>query len=336
MKKAAKQKPAGTKAPKAKTLVQYDDRGFKSFMKCLWRDKALVVMALPAVVLMIMFNYIPMTGLVLAFKRFDFSAGLYASPWNGFENFKQLFLVGDTFWRITRNTVGYYLLFTALETVCSIALAIAINELVFKKIGKYTHSILIMPTFISFVAVSYIVKALLDYNTGFINSIIASGGGEKINFYLQASYWPFILALVHIWKNTGYASVLYLSVLSGIDPELYNSASLDGAGTWKRIRYITIPMLVPMMIIKLLLGLGNIMHSDTGMFYQVTRNTGALYETTQVLDSYVLNTIMNPAAASAGYGVVAATTFYQSVVGLVMILIVNGIVRKFSPENAMF
>ncbi len=301
-------------------------------IKSLWKDRELALMALPAVILLILFNYVPMTGLVLAFKKFDYSLGLYNSPWNGLENFKHLFLAGDTYWRITRNTVGYYLLFTVIETVCSIALAIGINELVFKKIGKYTHSIMIMPTFISYVAVTYIVKALLDYNTGVVNSMITAGGGERINFYMQAQFWPLILVLITAWKQTGYGSVLYLSVLSGIDPEMYESASLDGANFWKKLRYITFPMLVPMMMVKLLLGLGSIMHSDTGLFYQVTRNTGALYRTTQVLDSYVLNSIMT----ATNFGVTAATTFYQSVIGCIMVVSVNLIVRKVSPENSLF
>lgn len=304
----------------------------KKGMKSIWKDRVLVLLALPAVVLMILFNYVPMTGLILAFKKFDYSLGLYKSPWNGLDNFKHLFLMGDTYWRITRNTIGYYLLFTAFETVCSIALAIGINELIFKKVGKYAHSVMIMPTFISYVAVTYIVKALLDYNTGMFNGIIEAGGGSRVNFYMQAGMWPVILLVVDIWKQTGYGSVLYLSALSGIDPELYESASLDGASAWAKMRYITLPMLVPIITVKLLLGLGNIMHSETGIFYQVTRNTGALYKTTQVLDSYVLNSIMT----ASDFSVTAATTFYQSVIGFVMVVAVNLIVKKMAPENSLF
>lgn len=301
-------------------------------IKCLWKDRMLVLMALPAVALMILFNYVPMSGLILAFKKFDYSLGLYGSPWNGLGNFRHLFLMGDTYWRITRNTIGYYLLFTVFETIFSIALAIGINELVFKKIGKYVHSVMIMPTFISYVAVTYIVKALLDYNTGLINGVLAAGGGARINFYMQAKLWPVILLIVNIWKQTGYGSVLYLSALSGIDQELYESASLDGASAWAKMRYITLPMLVPVITVKLLLGLGSIMHSETGIFYQVTRNTGALYKTTQVLDSYVLNSIMT----ASDFGVTAATTFYQSVIGCIMVVAVNLIVKKMSPENSLF
>lgn len=310
--------------------------GFKSTVKSLWRDRALIFMALPAVVLMIMFNYIPMSGLVLAFKKFDYSLGLYGSPWNGLENFKHLFLAGDTFWRITRNTIGYYILFTCVGIVCQVGLAIAINNLVFRRASKYMHSIMIMPTFISYVAVAYIVKALIDYNTGMLNNMIADGGEEKVNFYLQASYWPLILTLVAIWKETGYGSVIYLSALSGIDQEMYESASLDGANAWQKMRYITLPMLVPIIMVKFLLGLGNIMHSETGLFYQVTKNTGALYETTQVLDSYVLNFIMTTSNSATNFGITAATTFYQSVVGCIMVIFVNLIVRKFAPESSLF
>ena len=290
------------------------------------------MMAMPAVILLVLFNYIPMTGLILAFKNFDFSLGLYKSPWCGFENFRYLFLVGDTFWKITRNTVGYYIAFTVIGVVTEVLIAIGINELVFKKAGKIMQSIMIMPTFISYVAVSYIVYALLRPNIGMIPQMLTSMGAKAPNFYMTKEYWPFILIIVNTWKNAGYGSVLYLATLTGIDPELYEAASLDGANVWHKMRYITIPMLSTMIVIKVLLGLGNIMHSNTGLFYQVTRNMGPLYDTTQVLDSYVLNSIMT----SVNYGASSATTFYQSVVGLIMVVSVNLIVRKISPEHSLF
>ena len=302
------------------------------FFKRLWYDRALVMMAMPAVILLVLFNYIPMTGLVLAFKNFDFSLGLYKSPWCGFENFRYLFLVGDTFWKITRNTVGYYIAFTAIGVVTEVLIAIGINELVFKRAGKIMQSIMIMPTFISYVAVSYIVYALLRPNIGMIPQILTSMGMKAPTFYMSKEYWPFILIIVNTWKNAGYGSVLYLATLNGIDLELYEAASLDGANTWHKMRYITIPMLSTMIVIKVLLGLGNIMHSNTGLFYQVTRNMSPLYDTTQVLDSYVLNSIMT----SVNYGASSATTFYQSVVGLIMVVSVNLIVRKISPEHSLF
>jgi multiple sugar transport system permease protein/putative aldouronate transport system permease protein len=298
----------------------------------LWKDRTLLLMSLPAVVIMILFNYVPMCGLVLAFKKFDYSKGVFKSPWNGIENFRLLFLSGDTYWRITRNTLCYYVLFTVVGTVCGVALAIAIYETVFKKAGKVIQSILILPTFISYVAVSYIVEALLQRNTGLINQLLLTLGKGEINFYLEYKYWPFILLLVKLWKNAGYTSVLYLATLSGVDTQLYEAAVLDGASKRQQRRYITIPMLIPMITIMTLLSVGSMMHSDTGLFYQTTKNVGALYETTQVLDSYVLNAIMK----SSNYGVTTAITLYQSVIGFSLTIIVNMIVRKISPDNALF
>lgn len=268
----------------------------------------------------------------MAFKKFDYSLGLYGSPWVGLKNFRMLFLSGSTYWRITRNTIGYYLLFTALGTVCEVGLAIAIYEMVFKKAGKVLQSILILPTFISWVAVSYLVSAFLQSNTGLINQLLTSWGMNSINFYLESKYWPMILAIVKVWKNTGYGAVLYLATLSGIDTSLYEAAELDGASRSQQRRYITLPMLYPMITIMLLMGVGGILHSDTGLFYTVTKNTGALYETTQVLDSYMLNAM----TTSTDYGAMGAMSFYQSIIGFILVLTTNLVVRKISPENSLF
>lgn len=305
---------------------------WKKKLSRVWKDRMLIMMSLPALVMLVLFSYIPMSGLVLAFKDFDYSLGLYKSPWCGLQNFRLLFLNGGTYWRITRNTVGYYLLFTVAGTVCEVGLAIAVYELIFKKAGKALQSILILPTFISWVAVSYLVSAFLQSNTGLINQMLTSLGKDQIPFYLQGKYWPVILLIVKIWKGTGYGSVLYLATLTGIDTELFEAATLDGANRRQQRRYITLPMLVPMITIMTLLGIGNILHSDTGLFYQVTKNTGALYETTQVLDSYLLNAIMS----SSDYSAMAAMTFYQSVVGCVLVVATNLIVRRISPENSLF
>ena len=300
-------------------------------LKNTWKHRALLLMALPAVILFLMFSYAPMFGLVLAFKKFDYQL-VFRSPWCGLENFRYIFLVGDTFWRITRNTVGYYIMFTVVGTVGNIALAIGIHEFAAKRAGKLFQSCMILPTFISYIAVSFIVYACLKGQTGLINRLIIVMGGSSHNFYLEAEKWPVILLIVNTWKNIGYGSVLYLSVLTGIDPALYEAAALDGANARQKMWDVTLPMLIPMAVIMTLLGLGSIMHSDTGLFYQVTKNTGALYKTTQVLDSYVLNSIMS----GTDYSSTAATTFYQSVIGTIMVIGTNCIVRRFAPENALF
>lgn len=293
-----------------------------------WKNRWLVVMSLPALILFIMFSYIPMFGLVLAFKKFDYSKGIFGSPWCGLNNFRLLFISGQTFWRLTRNTVGYYLLFTITGTIGNVFLAIGIHEFVCKKLGKFFQSCMILPTFITYIAVTFIVYACLQTNGGLVNRLL----GKNINWYLNADAWPVILLIVRTWKSVGYGSVLYLSVLAGIDTQLYEAAALDGVNARQKMWYITLPMLLPMVAIMTLLGLGSIMYSDTGLFYQVTKNIGALYRTTQVLDSYVLNAIMS----STDYSLTSAITFYQSAVGFIMVIGTNAIVRKVSPENALF
>jgi multiple sugar transport system permease protein/putative aldouronate transport system permease protein len=269
-----------------------------------------------------------MAGLVMAFKNFDFSKGIWASPWCGLDNFKFLIASKTTFLSITKNTIIYYVIFTALGTFLNVVLAIAIDQFVFKKAAKVMQTIMIIPVFISYAAVQFIVYAFISTDTGILNNTFNLG----IKFYSTASWWPLILTVVKMWNSVGYGSVLYMSVLAGIDTELYEAAQIDGANKWKQIWHITLPALIPMITVMLLLSVGNIMRSDTGLFYQVTRNSGVLYSTTQVIDSYVLNAIFK----SSNFGFTAATSFFQSIVGLIMMLFANGMVRKIAPENALF
>lgn len=289
-------------------------------------------MALPAISLMIAFSYVPMYGAVLAFKDFNFMQG-FNSPWCGLDNFKQLFLTGSTFWRMTRNTVGYFFLFLAVGTVAKIALAIGLNELRFKRWAKVTQSCMVLPHFISYIAIAFIVRALLEEDTGMITKWIYQLTGKEVHFYLEPARWPLILLIVRHWKHVGYGSILYLSVLVGIDPGLYEAADLDGATTWQKIRYVTIPMLSNMVIIQTILALGGIMTSENGLFYQVTGNSGALYPTTQVISTYILDALKT---AGTDYGITGAVSLYQSVVGSIMIIVSNLIIRKIDPEKALF
>ncbi len=300
----------------------------KSFLKNTWKHRAHVVMALPAFLILFFIMYVPMAGLVMAFKDFDYTLGIWGSPWNGIENFKFLLASKKTFIEMTRNTLAYYVVFTALGTFLNVTLAIAIDQFVFKKVAKTMQTLMIIPVFISYAAVQFIVYAFISTDTGIINHMMDS----PIRFYSTASWWPLILTIVKIWNSVGYGSVLYMSVLAGIDTELYEAAEIDGANKWQKIWHITIPALIPMITVMLLLSVGSIMKSDTGLFYQVTRNSGVLYPTTQVIDSYVLNAIFR----NSNFGFTAATSFFQSVVGLLMMLFANGMVRKIAPENALF
>ena len=300
----------------------------KDFLKNTWKHRAHVVMALPVFLILFFIMYVPMAGLVMAFKNFNYADGIWKSPWNGIENFKFLIASKATFISITKNTILYYLLFTAIGTLLNVTLAIMIDKLVFKKMAKTMQTLMIIPVFISYAAVQFIVYAFISSDTGIINHML----GTSTRFYSAPKLWPWILLIVKIWKDTGYGSVLYMSVLAGIDSELYEAADIDGANSWQKIWNITIPSLIPMVTVMLLLSVGSVMHSDTGLFYQVTRNNGMLYSTTQVIDSYVLNAIFS----SSNFGFVAATSFFQSVVGLLLMLFANFTVRKIAPENALF
>ncbi len=300
----------------------------KDFFKNTWKHRAHVVLALPVFLVLFFIMYVPMAGLVMAFKNFDYTLGIWKSPFNGLDNFKFLLASKATFTSITKNTIMYYVIFTALGTFLNVTLAIAIDQLVFKKMAKTMQTLMIIPVFISYAAVQFIVYAFISTDTGLINHAL----GLNTRFYSNASLWPYILTIVKIWKDTGYGSVLYMSVLAGIDTELYEAAEIDGAGKWRQIRHITIPSLVPMITVMLLLSVGNVMRSDTGLFYQVTRNSGVLFPTTQVIDSYVLNAIFK----NSNFGFTAATSFFQSIVGLLLMLFANWLVKKIEPENALF
>ena len=300
----------------------------KSFLKNTWKHRAHVVMALPAFLVLFFIMYVPMTGLIIAFKDYKPMLGIFGSNWAGFDNFKFLIASKNIFKTMTINTLMYYVIFTAVGTFLSVTLAIAIDQFIFKRCAKVMQTIMIIPVFISYAAVQFIVYGFLAGDNGLINSML----GTNTKFYSNAALWPIILTIVKIWKDTGYGSVLYMSVLAGIDTELYEAADIDGANKWQKIMHITLPSLVPMITVMLLLSVGSIMKSDTGLFYQVTRNGGGLYPTTQVIDSYVLNQIVK----SSDFGRVGAASFFQSVVGLLLMLLANGLVRKIEPEDALF
>lgn len=300
----------------------------KDFFRNTWRHRAHVVMALPVFLVLFFIMYVPMAGLVIAFKKFDFTKGIWGSPWCGWENFKYVLASKSTFITMTKNTLMYYVIFTALGTFLNVVLAIAIDQCIFKRCAKVMQTIMIIPVFISYAAVQFIVYAFISTDTG----IMTHSLGMTTRFYSTASCWPYILTIVKIWNSVGYGSVLYMSVLAGIDTSLYEAAEIDGANKWQKIWHITLPSLIPMITVMLLLSVGSVMRSDTGLFYQVTRNSGILYSTTQVIDSYVLGAIFK----NSNFGFPAATSFFQSIIGLLMMLFANGLVRKIEPENALF
>ena len=248
----------------------------------------LLLMVIPGLVYLIINNYIPMFGLVIAFKQYNVQQGIFGSAWVGFQNFKFLFSTGDAF-IITRNTLGYNFVFIVAGTIVSIAIAIMLNELRARSASQAYQSVILMPYLISMVIVSYLVNAFLSVDTGMINRILTSIGLKEISWYTEPKYWPFILVIVSLWKNSGYTCVIYLASVVGINKEYYEAAMLDGASRWQQIIKITIPLIRPTIIIMVVLAIGRIFRSDFGLFYQVPLNSGMLFKTTNVIDTYVLS-----------------------------------------------
>lgn len=290
------------------------------------------LIALPGIAYLIINNYIPMAGLFLAFKRYSFMRGMFKSPWCGLDNFEFLFATKDA-WVMTRNTILYNIVFIGLGTVLSIFIAILLCELGKAFRAKFFQSVLILPNMQSYVIVSFLVYALLNADNGFINnSILKALGKEGISWYTTPGPWPVILVLVSLWKTAGYSSIVYMAGISGIDRSLYESASLDGATKIQQIFKITLPMLKPTVITMTLMSIGKMFYSDFGLFYQVPLNSGALYDVTQTIDTYVYRGLME----LNDVGMSAAAGFYQSFVGFVLVILANAIVRKIDKDNALF
>lgn len=292
----------------------------------------LYLMMVPGCVYLIINNYIPMGGIVLAFKKYNFRDGIYHSPNVGFANFKYLFQTRDA-WTITRNTIGYNLIFIVLGTVFAIVIAIFLNEVRSARIKKFYQTTMLMPFLISMVIVSYIVYAFLSTENGFVNrSVLGLFNKEGVSWYTSAKYWPVILVIVYLWKSYGYNSILYYSNLVGIDKGYYEAAAIDGAGRWQQTIHITLPCLKPTIIILTLMNISKILYSDFGLFYQVPLNQGLLLDVTNTIDTYVYRGLMQ----SSNLGMTAAAGLYQSFVGFVLVVAVNFVVRKIDKDSALF
>lgn len=289
------------------------------------------LMALPGLFYLFINNYMPLPGLVLAFKNYNARKGIYGSDWVGFKNFKFLFATSDAF-MITRNTIGYNVAFIIVNTLTAIAVAIILAEMASKAKKIYQSSIL-LPYMISMVIVSYLVFAFLSTENGFVNnSILKPLGIEPVSWYMKAGCWPVILILVNTWKNIGYNCIIYMSTIIGIDKGLYEAAAIDGASKWQQIRKITLPLLKPTVIMMVLLAIGRIFYSDFGLFYQVPQNSGALFPTTNTIDTYVYRGLLELGDITLS----AAAGLYQSVIGFVLVLASNLWVRRIDRDSALF
>ena len=292
----------------------------------------LYLMLLPGLAYLMINNYIPMAGIIIAFKQLNFAKGILGSPWAGFENFKFLFNSPDA-WIITRNTLLYNVAFIIVNMVVGIAIAILICEVRSTKLKKLYQSAILLPFLMSMVILSYIVYALLSSENGLVNnSLLAALGIEGIQWYQEPKYWPFILIAANCWKGVGYGCLIYIASLIGIDPSFYEAARLDGASKWQEITKITLPSLTPTIITLLLLSIGRIFYSDFGLFYQVPMNSGVLFPTTNVIDTYVYRALIEQGNISMS----SAAGVYQSLVGFVIVIASNWIVRRVDKERALF
>ncbi len=290
------------------------------------------IMLLPGLLYLLINNYLPMYGITIAFRQLDFKKGILKSPFCGFKNFKFLFASGSL-GPIMRNTILYNLVFMVLGTIFAIAVAILFNELQNKAAKKFYQTSILFPYLMSMVVVSSLVFNFLSADSGFINnSIIEPLTGNTISFYQEKKWWPFILTIVHLWKGIGFSMVLYLSTILGISKDYYEAARVDGATKWQQITNITLPLLKPMVITMSILNISKICTSDFGLFYQVPRNSGAIYSVTQTLDTYVYNALMNQNNISMS----SAASVMQAFIGFVLVIGSNMIIRRISAEDAIF
>ena len=302
-------------------------------------DTELTILALPTSIWFFLFCYLPMFGIIIAFKNYKidgngFFSSLMTSEWVGFDNFVYFFGLSD-FPQIFRNTILYNVVFICIDMVLPVSLAMMISNLYSKKASKFYQTLMFMPHFMSWVVCAYFVYAFLVTDKGFINQLLVALGGEeaRINWYFEPKYWPVILTILHIWKGVGYSMVVYLATITGIDTSLYEAAVLDGASKWQQARYITLPCLKSMIILMFIMAIGSIFSSDFGLFYQATR--GASMPLTPVVATFDVKIYNMLTSGAVSLGKTSAASAFKSVIGCAMILGANAVVRKVDPDSAM-
>lgn len=300
--------------------------------KMLKKDRRFLLMCLPAIIFFLIFAYLPMPGIYVAFVRFDYAKGIFGSPFVGFNNLKFITMSGKL-GMLVRNTVLYNVAFIATSTVLQILIALLFNELTNKAFRKYTQSFMILPNFISYVLVGVFSFAIFNNTNGILNMVLQAFGKAPVNVYENAAVWPLILVLINLWKGAGYGSIVYFAALMGMDKEMLEAAKVDGATTFQRIRYITLPTLRPTVIILLLLSVGGILHGNFDLFYNVVgSNNVMLQQSTDVLETFIFRAMVS----NSNFSTAAAVSFVQSVFGLVVVLLTNTIVKKVEPDYALF
>lgn len=299
---------------------------------------ALLTMVAPTAVWLLLLRYLPMGGLVLAFKDYKinprnptFIGSLMNSKWVGLKNFEFLFKTNDA-WVMVRNTLCYNVVFIILGILIPVAFAIMMNEFTKKYVKKAYQTMMFFPYFLSWVVVSYFLNAFLDGQYGMIKAMQEAAGKPVTSWYTTTGPWPYILVFANLWKNVGYSTVLYLAAITGIDASQYEAAAIDGATKWQQTIYVTLPHLRTMIAILFIMNVGKIFASDFGLFYNVPMQSGALFPVTQTIDTYVYRTYM----ATGNPGMSSAAGLLQNVLGFICIMSANAVVKKIDAESSMF
>jgi len=295
------------------------------------RYKTLTLMCIPAIIFFFAFSYVPLPGIYVAFVKYNYRKGIFGSKFIGLQNFEFLAESGKL-WTLTKNTILYNLAFLLLGNFLAVLIAILMNELQSRWFKKVSQTIMFLPYFISQVLVGLLVYNLLNYDTGFVNGILTSLGMEKWQPYADSSVWPVLLVLIYLWQHTGYNSVVYFASICGIDAEMIEASKVDGANAFQRIRYIILPSLKPTIIILLLFALGGIVKGNFGLFYNIVGTNSILYDTTDIIETFVYRATMT----DFNFSTASAVGLYQSVVGFVIVVTVNFIIKKIDPEYSLF
>lgn len=295
-------------------------------------NKSLLLMCLPAIIFFLIFAYIPLPGIYIAFVKFNYAKGIFGSPFCGFDNFKFLFISGQI-WKLTKNTILYNVAFILLGNTLQIFIAILFNEIRNKWFKKTAQTIMFLPYFISAVILGLFAYNILNYDTGLLNTVLKSFGRDPVKAYSTPGIWPIIIVLTHLWQSTGYGSIVYFATIMGIDTEIMEAADIDGANAFQRIRYILLPCLKPTFVILLLFSLGGIMKGNFGLFYNlVGASNTVLFDKTDIIETFVFRSLMNNFNFSMG----SAVSLYQSVFGFFLVMAANWIVKKIEPDYSLF
>jgi putative aldouronate transport system permease protein len=303
----------------------------KSVIRSVMDSRMLILMCLPAILFFVVFNYAPLPGIWIAFTNFNYADGIFGSQFIGLQNFEFLIRSGQL-WLLTRNTVLYNLAFIVVGNIMQITLAVMLNEIRMKYFKKVSQTLMFLPYFVSVVLIGVIAFNVLNYDTGALNALIESAGGDPIKIYSMAGLWPFIIVLVFLWMSTGYGSIVYFAAIMGIDRSLFEAAAIDGASAWQRIRYMILPSLKPTFIILLLFSLGGIMSGNFGLFWNLIGNNAGLYATTDIIETAVYRMVVS----QNNFTTSTAVGLYQSIFGFALVMLANWFVRRINEDYALF